>query len=75
MARICIVAPHPDDAEIGMGGTIARLADQGHDLLIVDMTDGCPTPVGDRATRLAAQTTGNRTVATISFDARTPRSA
>lgn len=53
MARIVIVAPHPDDAEIGMGGTIARLADQGHDVLIVDMTDGCPTPIGDRATRLS----------------------
>lgn len=36
-----------------MGGTIARLADQGHDVLLVDVTDGCPTPRGDRATRLA----------------------
>jgi LmbE family N-acetylglucosaminyl deacetylase len=52
MSQIVIVAPHPDDAEIGMGGTIARLAEQGHDVLIVDMTDGCPTPIGDRATRL-----------------------
>lgn len=53
MARIAIIAPHPDDAELGMGGTIALLAAQGHDVLICDMTDGCPTPVGDRATRLA----------------------
>lgn len=36
-----------------MGGSIARLAAQGHDVLICDMTDGCPTPVGDRPTRLA----------------------
>mgnify|MGYP002402569421 CR=1 FL=1 len=35
-----------------MGGTIARLADQGHSILILDMTDGSPTPIGDRDTRL-----------------------
>ncbi len=48
---ILIVAPHPDDAELGMGGTIARLAAQGHRVLIADMTDGEPTPMGDPATR------------------------
>lgn len=52
MANIIIFAPHPDDAEIGMGGAIALLASQGHHVLIVDVTDGCPTPVGDRPTRL-----------------------
>ena len=52
MANILVVGPHPDDQEIGMGGTIARLAEQGHRILIVDMTDGSPTPQGDRATRL-----------------------
>lgn len=34
-----------------MGGTIARLASQGHDVLLLDMTDGEPTPFGDPATR------------------------
>lgn len=53
MANVLVVGPHPDDQEIGMGGTIALLASQGHDVLLVDVTDGCPTPVGDRATRLA----------------------
>ncbi|MFZ4573496.1 MAG: PIG-L family deacetylase [Phycisphaerales bacterium] len=53
MARVLVIGSHPDDQEIGMGGTIALLAAQGHDVLIVDMTDGCPTPVGDRPTRLA----------------------
>jgi len=52
MANILVVGPHPDDQELGMGGTIARLADQGHSILILDMTDGSPTPVGDRETRL-----------------------
>lgn len=35
-----------------MGGTIALLAEQGHDVLLVDVTDGSPTPRGDRASRL-----------------------
>jgi N-acetylglucosamine malate deacetylase 1 len=50
--NILVIGPHPDDQEIGMGGTIALLADQGHDVLLVDMTDGSPTPHGDRASRL-----------------------
>lgn len=53
MANVLVIGPHPDDQEIGMGGTIALLAAQGHHVLILDMTDGCPTPVGDRPTRLA----------------------
>ena len=53
MAKILVIGPHPDDQEIGMGGTIALLVAQGHDVLLCDMTDGCPTPVGDRPTRLA----------------------
>ncbi|MFN9993932.1 MAG: PIG-L deacetylase family protein, partial [Phycisphaerales bacterium] len=31
MASILVIGPHPDDQEIGMGGTIALLASQGHD--------------------------------------------
>lgn len=52
MAGVVVIAPHPDDAEIGMGATIAKLAAQGHDVLICDLTDGCPTPFGDRPTRI-----------------------
>ncbi len=53
MPNICVFGPHPDDQELGMGGAIARLADQGHDVLLVDMTDGEPTPMGDHQTRKA----------------------
>lgn len=53
MARILVIGPHPDDAELGMGATIALLASQGHTLLLADMTDGEPTPFGDPATRAA----------------------
>jgi bacillithiol biosynthesis deacetylase BshB1 len=44
--NILVVGPHPDDQELGMGGTIARLASQGHNVLLLDMTNGEPTPDG-----------------------------
>jgi len=36
-----------------MGGTIARLAAEGHDVLVVDLTDGEPTPCGSPERRRA----------------------
>lgn len=53
MAKVLIIGPHPDDQELGMGGTIARLAAQGHDVLLLDVTNGEPTPYGDPVTRQA----------------------
>ena len=38
------VGAHPDDVEIGCGGTLARLAKLGYRAGIVDLTDGEPTP-------------------------------
>jgi bacillithiol biosynthesis deacetylase BshB1 len=46
MASILVFGPHPDDQELGMGGTIAKLARQGHRVHLVDMTNGEPTPHG-----------------------------
>jgi LmbE family N-acetylglucosaminyl deacetylase len=37
-----VLSAHPDDAESQMGGTLAKLADKGQRILIVDMTDGEP---------------------------------
>ncbi len=51
MANILVVGPHPDDQELGMGATIARLAAEGHNILLLDMTNGEPTPFGDPETR------------------------
>jgi len=51
MRNILVVGPHPDDQELGMGGAIARLVDQGHNVLLLDMTNGEPTPHGDPETR------------------------
>ena len=42
---LCIGA-HPDDVEIGMGGTVAGMARRGLRVGIVDITDGEPTPYG-----------------------------
>ena len=49
--RITVVGPHPDDQELGMSGTIASLSESGHDVILLDMTDGEPTPCGDPETR------------------------
>lgn len=39
-----VVGAHPDDVEIGCGGTIALLVRQGFRVGIIDLTDGEPTP-------------------------------
>lgn len=41
---VIAVGAHPDDVEIGCGGTLARLVQQGYRVGIVDLTDGEPTP-------------------------------
>ncbi len=52
MADVVCVGAHPDDVEIGMGGTVAALASKGADVVIVDLTDGEPTPRGTHDTRM-----------------------
>ncbi len=44
--NILVVGPHPDDQEAGMGAAIAKLVSQGHNILLLDMTNGEPTPLG-----------------------------
>lgn len=44
--RIVCVGAHPDDVEIGMGGTVASLVKKGHEVLLLDLTNGEPTPFG-----------------------------
>src|SRR4051812_21116307 len=46
MLDALVIAPHPDDAELGMGGTIVRLIGQGWSVGILDLTSGEPTPLG-----------------------------
>ena len=51
MLDVLIVAPHPDDAELGAGGVILRLKDEGRRVGVLDLTNGEPTPFGDPETR------------------------
>ena len=44
--RIMVFAPHPDDGELAMGGTIAKLIAEGWEVVLADMSDGEPTPAG-----------------------------
>lgn len=49
--RFLVVSPHPDDAELGLGGTIIKLKSQGHKVFMVDLTTGEPTPYGTEKKR------------------------
>jgi bacillithiol biosynthesis deacetylase BshB1 len=54
-----VIAPHPDDAELGAGGAILLLRAQGARVGVLDLTDGEPTPHGNpelRARETAAAT-------------------
>lgn len=54
MLDVIAVGAHPDDVEIGCGGTIAALTRSGLRVGIVDLTDGEPTPLcDDPAIRIA----------------------
>lgn len=43
---VLVVAPHPDDAELGMGGAIVRMLSAGWRVGVLDLTSGEPTPHG-----------------------------
>jgi len=50
---VVVVAPHPDDAELGMGGTILKMVESSITVGIVDVTNGEPTPFGTPEIRAA----------------------
>lgn len=50
--RILCMGAHPDDVELGMGGTVASLV-ENHEVQILDLTDGEPTPHGSPDIRAA----------------------
>ena len=68
---VIAVGAHPDDVEIGCGGTLAKLALQGYRVGIIDLTDGEPTPrspgpdIRLAEARQAAETLGVRTRVTL----------
>ncbi len=59
MLDILVIAPHPDDAELGMGGAILKFKAEGLRVGVLDLTNGEPTPHGSleiRAAETAAAT-------------------
>ncbi|EKE38465.1 hypothetical protein ENUP19_0343G0002 [Entamoeba nuttalli] len=50
--RICVFSPHPDDDVISMGGTIARLCEQGNEVHTVYETSGAIAVWDDDVKRL-----------------------
>ncbi len=56
MKRIIVVSAHPDDMELGMGGTVAALAAAGAEVTSVVLTDGggAPNPFSWPRERMAA---------------------
>lgn len=59
MLDVLVVAPHPDDAELGAAGAILRFLAEGKRVGVLDLTSGEPTPHGSleiRARETAAAT-------------------
>ena len=55
-----IISPHPDDAEIAMGGTISALVKQGTRVVVADLTNGEPTPHGSPEIRARETTSASK---------------
>lgn len=53
MLDALVIAPHPDDAELGAGGLILKLQQEGKRVGVLDLTSGEPTPHGSLETRAA----------------------
>ncbi len=51
MLDILVIAPHPDDAELGMGGASLDLRAEGLRVGVLDLTSGEPTPHGSAEIR------------------------
>ena len=49
---LLVFGPHPDDIEIGLGGTVARHVDAGHRVVLCDLTVGELSTNGTPARRL-----------------------
>lgn len=50
--KILCVGAHPDDVEIGMGGTVLSMRERGYEILVLDLSNGEPTPQGSVPVRL-----------------------
>ena len=51
--KILAIGSHPDDIEVGCGGTLKKYADKGHEIYLLVMTEG--EQGGDRSVRISEQ--------------------
>jgi len=69
-----VIGAHPDDAEFAMGGTIAKYSRAGAEVLVVDITNGEPTPYGSPEKRKVESENSAKTLGvkrkTLPFDNR-----
>ena len=57
---LLVIAAHPDDAEIGVGGTLLRSKQQGLATGVLDLTTGEPTPHGSLEIRARETSAASR---------------
>lgn len=60
MLDALVIAPHPDDAELGMGGAIVKLLTEGKKVGVLDLTSGEPTPHGSPEIRARETTAASK---------------
>lgn len=69
--KVVIFSPHPDDDVISMGGTFARLVQQGHDVHIAYQTSGSIAVSDDDAVRYLDFVRSYKNIFNVEFDANT----
>ncbi len=62
MVDILVIAAHPDDAEMSMGGSILLFKKKGFKVGVVDLTNGEPTPFGTVKKRLVERDRASKTL-------------
>jgi bacillithiol biosynthesis deacetylase BshB1 len=60
MLDALVIAPHPDDAELGMAGAILKMKAEGLRVGILDLTSGEPTPHGSLEIRARETATATK---------------
>jgi LmbE family N-acetylglucosaminyl deacetylase len=63
--RVLVLAPHPDDETLGCGGTIARLADAGRQVVVAVATDGEATKGSAKSEAVTAALRRDETAAAV----------
>ncbi len=67
--KVVVFSPHPDDDVISMGGTFARLVEQGHNVHIAYMTSGNIAVSDEEAIRYLSFVNEFKNIYKLDFDA------